>query len=82
MATRLSTNNGDFVLKSFNDYVYGTGKTYYDVYLPTSDDECGYGEWVGEYDPHFDIDEEYDDFVNHFEMWLDTNNIVNIDSTF
>ncbi len=81
MATRISTNNGDFVLKSFYDYVYENGKTFYDVYLPTSDDECGYGDWVGEYEPQFNIDEEYDDFVNHFEMWLDTNGIVNPDST-
>lgn len=76
MATKISTNNGDFLLKS--SYDYETGKSYYDVYLPTSDDECGYGDYIGEYDAQFDIDEEFDNFVNHFEMWLDANDIVNL----
>jgi hypothetical protein len=76
MATKISTNNGDFVLKF--SYDYETGESYYDVYLPASDDECGYGEWQGEYFPNFDIDEEYDEFVNHFEVWLDANDIVNL----
>jgi hypothetical protein len=76
MAIRLSTNNGDFLLKS--SYDYETGQSFYDVYLPASDDECGYGEWQGEYFPYFDIDDEYDEFVNHFEVWLDANDIVNL----
>lgn len=76
MATKVTTNNGDFVLKS--SYDLETGQSFYDVYLPTSDDECGYGDYIGEYDAQFDIDEEFDNFVNHFEMWLDANDIVNL----
>lgn len=76
MAIKLSTNNGDFVLKS--SYDLETGQSFYDVYLPASVDECGYGEWQGEYFPYFDIDDEYDEFVNHFEVWLDANDIVNL----
>lgn len=79
MAIKLTTNNGDFVLVSANDLE--TGQTFYDVYLPTSEDECGYGEWQGEYFPYYDIDDEYDEFIIHFEEWLDSNDIVNLDST-
>ena len=76
MATKISTNNGDFVLKS--SYDLETGQSFYDVYLPVSEGECGYGEWQGEYFPYFDIDDEYDEFVNHFEVWLDANDIVKL----
>ena len=76
MAIKLSTNNGDFILVFANDLE--TGQSFYDVYLPVSEGECGYGEWQGEYFPYFDIGDEYDEFVNHFEVWLDANDIVNL----
>ena len=76
MAIKLETNNGDFVLVSAVDY--SNGQSFYEVYMPGTEDECIHGEYVGDYDPHFDIDEEYDEFIEDFEMWLDENDIVNI----
>lgn len=74
MATKISTNNGEFVIVDTFDYL--TGKSYYEVYMP-NDEECN-GEYVGDYTPQFNIDDEYEEFIEDFEMWLDDNNIVNI----
>ena len=77
MAISISTTNGDFVLISAYDAV---GNTLYDVHLPSNDEI--YGEFVGEYRPAYHIYDDYDNFVNHFERWLNDKDIVNLDISF
>lgn len=79
MAHKIETCNGDFILK--DSYDMDWGNSFYDVYLPTMEDECGYGKWVGEFYPNYDIEDNYDAFLNEFEEWLDENDIVNVDTT-
>ena len=47
MATRISTNNGDFVKFPFRDYVYETGKITVYIYQCENVD----GEWEEEFEP-------------------------------
>ena len=80
MAQKIETCNGDFILKLSYDTDWGN--SFYDVYFPTTEDECGYGEWVGEFYPNYAIDDDYDAFLDDFEAWLDENNIVNLNPTY
>lgn len=76
MAINLSTCNGDFKLSLTFD---NDGKSFYDVYSDNN-----YEKFVGEYRPIYNFDdvEEREWFIEHFEKWLDENDIVNLDTTF
>lgn len=69
MATKISTNNGEFAIIDRLDYL--TGKSYYEVYMLIEEECCG--EYVGDYTPQFNIDDEYEEFIKDLEMWLDEN---------
>ena len=60
-----------------NVYDYNTGESYYEAYEPTTDDECGYGKYIGEFHTPYDYNsndvEERQWFVDDLENMLDDN---------
>ena len=54
-----------------NVYDYDTGESYYEVYETLTDDECGYGKYIGEFNSQYDYDDERELFVEDLELMLD-----------
>ena len=80
-AFKVETCYGDVMVR--NVYDYDTGSSYFDVYEPTSADECGYGRWIGDFFSKFsylDEGEEYEYFIEDLEHFLDEQDYVGVSS--
>lgn len=81
-AFKVETCYGDVMVR--NVYDYDTGESYYEAYEPTTDDECGYGKYIGEFHTPYDYNsndvEERQWFVDDLENMLDDNDYVGVSS--
>ena len=75
-AFKVETCYGDVMV--CNVYDYDTGESYYEVYEPTTDDECGYGKYIGEFNSQYDYndDDERDLFIEDLEVMLDNEDYI------
>lgn len=78
MSYRVETDYGDFVLRYA--YCCEDDKSYYEVYKATQyDDECGYGEYVGDFYCNYDYDDKYeqDMFIDMLEDFIHQHDVDN-----
>lgn len=77
-AFKVKTCYGDVIVRDVYDY--DTGASYYEVYAPTTDDECDYGKYIGEFNTPYDYDsddvEERQWFVDDLEVMLDNEDYI------
>lgn len=77
-AFKVETCYGDVIVR--NVYDYDTGESYYEVYETTTDDEAGYGKFIGEFNTPYDYDsndvEERQWFVDDLEVMLDNEDYI------
>jgi len=75
-AFKVETCYGDVMAR--NVYDYDTGESYYEVYEPTTDDECGYGKYIGEFHSQYDYNDDYerDLFIEDLEVMLDDEDYI------
>ena len=78
-AFKVETCYGDVMVR--NVYDYDTGESYYEAYEPTTDDECGYGKYIGEFHSDYDYDDERALFVDDLEDMLDDNDYMGNSTT-
>lgn len=80
-AFKVETCYGDVIVKDVYDL--DTGASYYEVYEPTTDDECGYGKYIGEFNSDYDYsnDDERALFVDDLEDMLDDNDYMGNSTT-
>lgn len=75
---KVKTCYGDVMVR--NVYDCDTSTSYYEVYEPTTDDECGYGKYIGEFNTPYDYDsndvEERQWFVDKLEEMLDNEDYI------
>jgi hypothetical protein len=79
-AFKVETCYGDVMVR--NVYDYDTGESYYEAYEPTTDDECDYGKYIGEFHSDYDYDDndERSLFVDDLEDMLDDNDYYGVSS--
>lgn len=77
-AFKVETCYGDVMVR--NVYDYDTGESYYEVYEPTTDDECDYGKYIGEFHSQYDYDDNRELFIEDLENMLDDNDYVGVSS--
>lgn len=79
-AFKVETCYGDVMVR--NVYDYDTGESYYEVYEPTTDDECGYGKYIGEFHSQYDYNDNYerDLFIEDLEIMLDDEDYIGVSS--
>jgi hypothetical protein len=79
-AFKVETCYGDVMVR--NCYDYDTGESYYEAYEPTTDDECGYGKFIGEFHSDYDYDDNDERalFVDDLEDMLDDNDYIGVSS--
>ena len=77
-AFKVETCYGDVMVR--NVYDYDTGESYYEVYEPTTDDECGYGKYIGEFHSQYDYDDDRELFIEDLENMLDDNDYYGVSS--
>ena len=76
-AFKVETNYGDVMVRSCYDY---SGESYYEAYELTTDDECGYGKYIGAFNSDYDYDDDRELFIEDLENMLDDNDYIGVSS--
>lgn len=80
MSIKILSWLGNYLLEPRFDA--NTNDVFYDVYYaPQTDDECGCGEYIGEYQSIYDYDDEPVLFINDFDTWIERLHMLDDDES-